>query len=84
ITRAAKIQAEAEQAILAIKTAARAKLFKELAPEQRKEALTLLGDYFEFEQPNMLQQLRKSISKAQSAQESESTKKSTRRSSSKR
>ncbi|MFN3193333.1 MAG: hypothetical protein ACE361_22670 [Aureliella sp.] len=77
-TRAAKIQSEAEQAILAIKTAARAKLFKELAPEQRKEALELLGDYFEFEQPNMLQQLRKSLSKARSSEDAESEAKSKR------
>lgn len=59
--RAAKIEAEAKLAILAIKAQARAKLFKELTPEQRKKAEDLLGDYFEYEEPSLGQQLSRSL-----------------------
>jgi GGDEF domain-containing protein len=59
--RAAKIEEETRQAILAIRAKARAKLFAELTPEQRKQALERLGDYFQYEEPSLSQQLRKSF-----------------------
>lgn len=67
--RAAKIEAEAKLAILAIKSQARAKLFKELTPEQRKKAEALLGDYFEYEEPSLGQQISRSLKKMRSSQE---------------
>ena len=59
--RAAKIEAEARAAIIEIRAKARAKLFKELTPEQRKAAEELLGDYFEYEELSLGQQLRRSL-----------------------
>ncbi|MFK7737758.1 MAG: hypothetical protein AB8B50_17120 [Pirellulaceae bacterium] len=59
--RAAKIEEEARLAILVIRAKARAKLFAELTPEQRKESLKRLGDYFQYEEPSLSQQLRKSL-----------------------
>ncbi len=66
--RAAKIEAEARQAILEIQAAARAKLFKELTPEQRKQAEELLGDYFDYQEPSLGQQLRKRMKSARGEQ----------------
>lgn len=59
--KAAKIEAEAKAAIIAIRAQARAKLFKELVPEQRKAAEELLGDFFLFEEPSLGQRIRKSM-----------------------
>ena len=67
--RAAKIEQEAKMAILAIKSQARAKLFKELTPEQRKKAEELLGDYFEYEEPTLGQQLSKSLKQIRRSRE---------------
>lgn len=61
LDRAAKIELEAKRAIAKIRAAARAKLFEELTPEQRKTAEELLGDYFLYEELTMSQQLRKSM-----------------------
>ena len=61
IDQAAKIEQEAKAAIVQIKAAARAKLFAELTPDQRKAAEALLGDYFEYEELSFGQQLRKSF-----------------------
>ncbi|MEM7473572.1 MAG: hypothetical protein AAF483_01130 [Planctomycetota bacterium] len=69
VDKAAKIEAEAKAAILAIRTAARAKLFKELSPEQRKKAESLLGDYFQYEELSLSQQLRKSMRQVTEGQE---------------
>lgn len=65
--RAAKIEEEARQAIIEIRAKARAKLFAELAPEQRKEAEELLGPYFEYKELSLGQQIRKSISQIQAS-----------------
>lgn len=59
--RAAKIEKEAKLAILAIKSQARAKLFKELTPDQRKAAEELLGDFFDYEEPSLSQQISRSL-----------------------
>ena len=61
LDRAKKIEAEAQQAIIAIRAKARAKLFQELTPDQRKDAEKLLGKYFLYEEPSLGQQLRRSF-----------------------
>lgn len=58
---AAKIDAETRQSIALIKADARKKLLASLAPEQRKEAEDLLGDYFDYEAVTLEQQLQKSV-----------------------
>lgn len=74
VDRAAKIEAEAQAAIIAIRAKAREKLFKELTPEQRKSAEKLLGPYFQYEEPSMGQQLRKSMKSFRANRDSKNTK----------
>ncbi len=59
--RAAKIEAEARAAIKEIRARARAQLLSELAPDQRKKAEELLGEYFDYEEPSMQQQLQQRL-----------------------
>lgn len=61
LDKAAQLEAEARLEIARIRMEMRAKLFAELTPEQRKAAEALLGDYFEYEEPSLSQQLRKRI-----------------------
>lgn len=56
--RAEVIEAELRVAIAKAHAAARAKLFAELTPDQRKQADALLGEYFQYEQPNLKAMLR--------------------------
>ncbi len=56
--KAAAIEIETRQAVAKIRSAARAKLLAELAPEQRKKAEDLLGPHFEYEEPNLAKSLR--------------------------
>lgn len=59
--KALAIEAEAQAAIAAIRSRARAELFAELTPDQRKAAEALLGNYFEYEEPSLGQQIRRSF-----------------------
>jgi hypothetical protein len=59
--KAAAIEAEAVQAIAKIRAAARAKLFAELAPDQRKKAEELLGPHFDYEEPNFAKMIRQRV-----------------------
>ena len=65
--KAAAIEAEARMAIAKIRAAARAKLFAELAPDQRKKAEELLGPHFDYEEPNIAKTLRQRIESAPAA-----------------
>jgi hypothetical protein len=62
--KAAAIETEARLAIAKIRAAARAKLFAELAPDQRKHAEELLGPHFDYEEPNLAKTLRQRIGPA--------------------
>lgn len=70
--RAAKIEAEAVAAILKIRAEARARLFQELTPDQRKAAEERLGDYFEYKEPSVGAQIRKRIKSLRANRESAS------------
>ncbi len=59
--RARVIEEELRLAIVKVQMAARAKLFAELTPDQRKEAEALLGTYFQYEQPNVGALLREKL-----------------------
>lgn len=72
---AKKIDAETKAAILRIKAEARKKLFKELTPDQRKQAEELLGDYFQYETLTIQQRIRQSVRKARDQKETEEVKK---------
>ncbi len=51
--KATAIEAEMRDAIAKIRAAARAKMFAELTPEQRKKAEELLGPYFDYEETSL-------------------------------
>jgi len=76
---AKKIDAETKAAIIRIKAEARAKLFKELTPDQRKQAEELLGDFFQYETLTIQQRIRQSVRKARGQKETEEVKKRARR-----
>ncbi len=59
--KAAAIETEARLAIAKIRAAARAKLFAELAPDQRKKAEELLGPHFDYEEPNLAKSIRQRV-----------------------
>ncbi|MCA9192983.1 MAG: hypothetical protein KDB03_14505 [Planctomycetales bacterium] len=61
--RAAAIEAEVREQIAVIQTAARAKMFAELSPEQRKAAEELLGAYFSYEEESLPKLLRGNMQK---------------------
>ncbi len=56
--RARVIEEELRLVIAKAHAAARAQLFAELTPDQRKEAESLLGEFFRYEQPNLKALLR--------------------------
>lgn len=66
---AAKIDAETRQVIAQIKADAQKRLLASLAPEQRKEAEELLGDYFDYEAVSLEQQLQKSVRRMRNSAE---------------
>ncbi len=76
LDRAAKIDADARQAIIAIRVKAREQLLAELTPEQRNSAESLLGPYFEYEEASLGQQLQQAMKRPeeQAAGEEASTK----------
>lgn len=61
IEKAASIDEELHAAVVRIHAAARAKLFKELTPEQRKKAEELLGDYFHYQEESLQKHIRRSM-----------------------
>lgn len=66
---AARIDAETRQVIAQIKADAQKRLLASLAPEQRKEAEELLGDYFDYEAVSLEQQLQKSVRRMRNSAE---------------
>lgn len=64
LEKAKQIEAQARLEVIAIRKAARARLFKELSTEQRNKAEELLGNYFEYEEPSLAQRIRQSGKKS--------------------
>ena len=71
LSKAAEIDVELQAAIVKIHAAARAKMFKELTPEQRKKAEELLGEYFHYQEISLNQQIRRSMRQMREAQPAE-------------
>lgn len=72
--RARDVEVELRAAIAKVHAAARAKLFAELTPDQRKEAEALLGDFFQYEQDNIRNMIRSKMNESKQSKDAEKKK----------
>ena len=61
LLKAEELKAQVDAAVVRIHAQARAKLFEDLTPEQRKKAQELLGDYFHYKELSFQENLRRSM-----------------------